>query len=153
MESQQKQLERVAEIFQIYLDHTPDAKLVVLGYTDPRDTAKANMKLSERRANRVKEYLVAQGIPAEKIEIQYFGKSKPLSKDMVAEIDAQHPALPETRLPKNPRTKWLAYNRRVDIVVMPADLQSLRLYPHEAVDARVLYQAPWPSLREVERAR
>jgi OmpA family protein len=153
LESQQKELERVANIFQIYLDHTPDAKLVILGYTDPRDTTKANLKLSERRANRVKEYLVAQGIPADKIDIQALGKSKPLDKTMVAELDAQHPALPDAGLSKNPRTKWLAYNRRVDIVMMPADLQSLRIYPHEAIDAKVLYQAPWPNLKDIREAR
>ena len=153
LESQQKELERVAEIFRIYMDHTPEAKVQIMGYTDPRDTTQANLKLSERRANRVKDYLVAQGIPADKIEIQFFGKSKPLDKTMVAELDAQHPALPEAGLSKNPRTKYLAYNRRVDIVVMPADLQSLRMYPHEAVDAKVLYQPTWPSLREIQAAR
>ncbi|HUK87282.1 MAG TPA: OmpA family protein [Terriglobales bacterium] len=151
--SQQKELERVAEIFRIYLQHTPEAKLMIAGYTDPRDTTKANLKLSERRANRVKDYLVAQGIAADKIEIQFFGKSKPLDKTMVAELDAQHPALPEAKLSSNPRTRWLAYNRRVDIVMQPADLQSLRLYPHEAIDAKVLWQAPWPSLKEVQQVR
>ena len=153
LDSQQKELERVAEIFRIYMDHTPDAKITILGYTDPRDTAKANLKLSERRANRVKDYLVAQGIPADKIDIQALGKSKPLDKQMVVELDAQHPALPDAGLSKNPRTKWLAYNRRVDIVIMPADLQSLRMYPHEAVDAKVLWTPAWPSLKDIQEAR
>jgi hypothetical protein len=153
LESQQKELERVANIFQIYMDHTPDAKITILGYTDPRDTTQANLKLSERRANRVKDYLVAQGIPADKIDIQALGKSKPLDKQMVVELDAQHPALPDAGLSKNPRTKWLAYNRRVDIVIMPADLQSLRMYPHEAVDAKVLWQPAWPSLKDIQEAR
>lgn len=41
------------------------------------------------------------------------------------------------------------YNRRSDIEVQPADVETTRFYPHQAKDADVLMQAGWPNLRKV----
>lgn len=51
----------------------PDARLKITGHTDSQGNHAANQKLSERRANAVREYLVSKGVPAERLEV--FGAS------------------------------------------------------------------------------
>lgn len=51
----------------------PEARLKITGHTDNQGNHASNQKLSERRANAVREYLVSKGVPAEQLEI--FGAS------------------------------------------------------------------------------
>ena len=51
----------------------------VIGYADRIGTEDYNRKLSERRANAVKAYLVRQGIPAGKINAEGRGESEPVT--------------------------------------------------------------------------
>lgn len=56
------------------LKQDENAKVVLKGYADKRTgTADYNKKLSERRANAVKEALVAYGIDADRIEVEAIG--------------------------------------------------------------------------------
>ncbi len=48
----------------------------VAGHTDPIGSEAYNLALSDRRANTVRDHLVGQGIPADKISAQGFGKSQ-----------------------------------------------------------------------------
>jgi hypothetical protein len=48
---------------------------------------------------------------------------------------------------KNTRATWLAYNRRVDVVLLPKNQESLRYYPNSAPDSDILWQIAKP--REV----
>lgn len=50
----------------------------VYGHSDRIGSARYNQKLSERRANAVKAYLVSQGVPAAKIETYGYGKTAPV---------------------------------------------------------------------------
>jgi hypothetical protein len=50
------------------------------------------------------------------------------------------------------RATWLAYNRRVDIVLEPAGQQSAQAYPDDSPDARILWASKEPSLKRVEAA-
>jgi outer membrane protein OmpA-like peptidoglycan-associated protein len=61
------------------LQENPKAKVRIAGYTSASGTEEYNQKLSERRANAVKDYLVAEGIvtPDRLSEIGY-GKTKPV---------------------------------------------------------------------------
>ena len=60
------------------LQENPKAKVRIAGYTSASGTEEYNQKLSERRANAVKDYLVAEGIvtPDRLSEIGY-GKTNP----------------------------------------------------------------------------
>jgi hypothetical protein len=49
------------------------------------------------------------------------------------------------------KATWLAYNRRVDIVLEPTGQQSTQAYPNETPDAHVLWQRQRPSLKSVEK--
>jgi outer membrane protein OmpA-like peptidoglycan-associated protein len=47
------------------------------GHTDYIGTEEYNLKLSEKRANSAKGYLLNKGITDNQIRLQYFGKAKP----------------------------------------------------------------------------
>lgn len=48
-------------------------------------------------------------------------------------------------------TNTLAYNRRVDVVITPAALESLKMYPHQADGAALMWNRPVPSTPAVEK--
>ena len=57
-----------------------DVKAVrVAGHTDSVGSDSYNLKLSERRARSVKDYLIGRGVPAERLSIEGFGESKPVA--------------------------------------------------------------------------
>ncbi len=51
--------------------------LVVEGHCDERGTREYNLALGERRANAVKNFLVAQGVPASGLSTISYGKERP----------------------------------------------------------------------------
>jgi hypothetical protein len=53
---------------------------------------------------------------------------------------------------KREKSTWLAYNRRVDILLEPKGQESVRAYPNDAPDARILWERPVPNLKAVESA-
>lgn len=68
-----------------YLDKLADTlvkaknwKLDIAGHTDDKGSDEYNLKLSQGRANAVKDYLVQKGVPIDTITSQGFGESKPI---------------------------------------------------------------------------
>jgi outer membrane protein OmpA-like peptidoglycan-associated protein len=60
------------------LKDNPKAQVRIAGYTSASGTDAYNQKLSERRANAVKGYLVSEGlIPSDRLSIIGFGKTDP----------------------------------------------------------------------------
>jgi hypothetical protein len=148
--SQREVLTIVAAGFKQYLEYDPDAKLSLVGYTDERGANDYNQSLSELRVQRAKDFLVSQGIAPEKIGIAADGKQKQLDKAMVNDLQNRNPnPLPETRV-RNSRATWLAYNRRVDIVLIPSNAESERFYPNQAADSEIIWQRPKPARSAVE---
>jgi outer membrane protein OmpA-like peptidoglycan-associated protein len=84
-------------------------RITIVGHTDPTGKAAMNDKLSRQRAESVKRYLVARGIPAEQIETDGVGSSMP----MVIETDC-------ARLPKAQKAACYQPDRRVEIEVQGA---------------------------------
>lgn len=128
------------------------ATLMVVGHADVRGPQKYNLKLSERRAELVKNYLVSQGIPADKIQTRAEGKRHELSKKEVSTLQAEDSQKPEKWMKTRSQATWLAYNRRVDIILEPTGKQSTEAFPNDASDARIVWQRAQPSLRKVEMA-
>ena len=149
--SQQEALEALGTGFTKYLEYDPDAKLSLAAYADERGPDKYNRNLSELRVQRVKEFLVSKGIVEAKIETSAYGQEKQLEKSTVIELQTQNPNQPpETRV-KNFRATWLAYNRRVDVVLIPTNRESLRFYPNNAPDSDLLWQRARPEVQLVEQ--
>ncbi len=52
--------------------------VLVTGHTDRIGTQQYNQKLSERRADAVRDYLVSKGVPKDRIETLGMGKTQPV---------------------------------------------------------------------------
>lgn len=61
------------------LEKNPDLKIVIEGHTDNFGTAAYNQKLSERRANSVKEYFVKKGIEPARLSTAGYGFTRPVA--------------------------------------------------------------------------
>ena len=88
---------------QIYADflmkHTNyDAKIV--GYTDSRGSAKHNQNLSERRANAVKDALIAKGVNPSQLTAMGAGEANPIASNDTKEGRAQNRRI-EAELTRN----------------------------------------------------
>lgn len=151
--AEKAELTEAANRFKDHEQYTSDnATLMVIGHADVRGPQSYNLKLSERRAGLVKNYLVAQGIAADKIQIRAEGKKQELSAKQVSRLQSQDPQRPDHWMAHNKRATWMAYNRRVDIILEPSGTESTQAFPNGTSDARLLWQRAEPSLRQVESA-
>jgi outer membrane protein OmpA-like peptidoglycan-associated protein len=76
--------ERLARISGIVLAY-PELKLEVEGHTDSTGSEEFNQRLSEKRADSVRDYLVGAGISAESIVARGFGETEPLADNSTAQ--------------------------------------------------------------------
>lgn len=150
--SERKQLAKIAKHFKDYEPYDHEGTLLIVAHADVRGSRPYNQALSERRAALIKDFLVAHGIPADKLEVRAEGKEKQLSQDKVKVLLTQDPQKPEKWETRHMRTTWLAYNRRADIILQPRDVQSVKDYPNNATYARLLWQNPEPSLKSIQTA-
>ena len=68
-----------------------DVEIVIAtGHTDSVGTDAYNQKLSERRANSVKEYMVSKGVPAAKITTLGKGETQPVATNKTSEGRAKN---------------------------------------------------------------
>jgi peptidoglycan-associated lipoprotein len=61
-----------------WLRQWSNQRLTVEGHCDERGTREYNLALGERRANAVKDYLVALGVPAARLSTISYGKERPV---------------------------------------------------------------------------
>ena len=140
VESQQELLTPIAADFVAALRMDPSARLRLEGHADPRASVEHNQGLSERRVQRVKSYLVAQGVPAESIDTKADGEMVEMSEAQVRDAVKMNPELSDEQRAKllgNIETVLLASNRRVDISLSSGEV-SKREYPFNAADAMTL---------------
>ncbi len=151
--TEKAELRQAANRFKDHEEYVNDhASLTVVGHADIRGPQSYNLKLSQRRADLVKNYLVAQGISADKIQVRAEGKKQELSRSEVAKLQKQDPEQPDKWMTHNAKSTWLAYNRRVDIILEPGNAPSTEAFPNAASDARLLWQRAQPKLHQVEKA-
>jgi len=86
------------------LKENPGVNVQIEGHTCAHGTEDYNMALGERRGNAVKEYLVNQGIAAERMKVISYGETRL--------------AMPETPTPKNKQSKEAKTNRRVHFEII-----------------------------------
>ena len=64
--------------------------VVAEGHTDGIGTVPYNLKLSHRRADAVRDYLLKHGIPAPRLETEGYGKSRPVETNDTPEGRAKN---------------------------------------------------------------
>lgn len=64
-----------------WLRRWPQTRISIEGHCDERGTAEYNLALGDRRAARVRDYLVTLGIPAERLSVTSYGREAPFCKD------------------------------------------------------------------------
>lgn len=72
--------ERLAKVAGIILAY-PDLQLKIDGYTDSVGGEQYNQQLSEERAASVRDYLISQGVSANNVIAQGFGKNDPIASN------------------------------------------------------------------------
>ncbi|HEV7959723.1 MAG TPA: peptidoglycan-associated lipoprotein Pal [Rhizomicrobium sp.] len=73
-----------------WLARYPSVRLTVEGHCDERGTREYNLALGARRANAVKEFLVAQGVAAGRLETVSYGKERPICTESNEDCWAQN---------------------------------------------------------------
>jgi outer membrane protein OmpA-like peptidoglycan-associated protein len=63
----------------------PTLRLEIAGHTDSTGTAEANMRLSRQRAQAVADFLVASGVPRERLLAQGYGDTRPVASNATEE--------------------------------------------------------------------
>lgn len=80
-----KDMEPILDAAADVLKKRADIKVTVEGHTDSMGTDAYNQKLSERRANAVKAYLVKKGVASERMSPIGFGEAKPVADNKTEE--------------------------------------------------------------------
>ncbi len=93
------QSEAVLKNITAILKEYPNSRFHIDGYTDSQGAAKSNQILSERRANTVRDFLIANGIAADRLNSRGFGEENPIDNN-------------KTRAGRR-------NNRRVEVVLIP----------------------------------
>jgi len=68
----------------------PELTVEIQGYTDSVGSPAYNLKLSQRRADAVKDYLVSKGLSASALTARGYGKDNPIADNRTAEGRAQN---------------------------------------------------------------
>lgn len=152
VESQQGILRALATDFKSYLAFKSDARITLTGHADVRGSVEYNQALTQRRVNRVKNFLVEMGVPESAVDTQAVGKEQQLSREQVKTLVDENPDLTDVEKKKMDQKLaviYLAQNRRVDITLNNTGQQSVKLYPFNAADLNTLMseKAPAPKRR------
>ena len=81
-----KKLDEVVD----FAAHHPESNLVVKGYADSTGSKAYNLKLSEKRAESVKAYLVGKGVAADRISTKGEGEANPIASNKTKAGRAQN---------------------------------------------------------------
>lgn len=60
-----------------WLQKYPNVNVTIEGHCDERGTREYNLALGERRASSIKNYLIARGVPASRVNTISYGKERP----------------------------------------------------------------------------
>lgn len=72
------------QVYSVLKNYKHITKIRIEGHTDSMGNRKKNLKLSQDRANSVRDFLVGKGIEAGRLESQGFGPDKPIASNKTA---------------------------------------------------------------------
>lgn len=107
------------------------ASIMIEGHTDFKGSEEYNQKLSERRANAVRDYLIAQGVREDLINAVGLGESQ---ARMTEQCQEQVKGIKNTKEKRLALIKCIAPDRRVDIRVRAT--KQVEVAPTEGVTQR-----------------
>lgn len=117
------------EMAQMLRDN-PNVTIEMSSHTDRKGSEAYNIDLSHRRAKSVVDYLIAAGIPADRLKWQGYGKSRP--KNVTKRINREYPQFPEgtvlteefiSTLPEADQEAADQINRRTEFQVTSIDYE------------------------------
>jgi OOP family OmpA-OmpF porin len=73
-----------------FMNENKDKKASLSGHTDSIGTDAYNQRLSERRVNSVRDYVVKKGVDSTRVSGQGFGESKPIADNKTKEGRAKN---------------------------------------------------------------
>jgi peptidoglycan-associated lipoprotein len=73
-----------------WLKGNSNVRFTIEGHCDDRGSEEYNLGLGDRRANAVKEYLVSQGVAANRINTVSYGEERPVCRDETEECYAKN---------------------------------------------------------------
>ena len=93
-EASYPRLDRVVE----YMEHQPATRVGISGHTDNVGNPRRNQRLSESRAEAVREYLISHGIEGSRLEAVGHGDTQPLAPNDTEEGRAKNRRIEATEL-------------------------------------------------------
>ena len=144
-------MEELVTNFKQYLTYRPEAHLILEAHADHRGTSEYNQALTQRRADRVKAYLIDHGISAGAIETKAFGKEKNLTSEQVLDLTYKNPNITDQdkeRVKRDIEKFRMANNRRVDVRLSTTGQASLQFYPYNSEDLNVLIGEAKPEAKK-----
>jgi OOP family OmpA-OmpF porin len=72
------------------LKRHPDVRVEIAGYADSRGPERYNMRLSERRAEAVRDHLVQAGVSADRLTVRGYGQAGSVATDLTASSLAEN---------------------------------------------------------------
>ncbi|QDG52585.1 OmpA family protein [Persicimonas caeni] len=103
---QEKSFDLLNEVAQVIKDNPRIKKIEIQGHTDHKGSDDYNMELSDKRAKSVHDYLVEQGVDADRLTSKGYGETDPLVP------------LEEGQEDKDETEEAAAQNRRVEFVIL-----------------------------------
>jgi outer membrane protein OmpA-like peptidoglycan-associated protein len=95
---------RLDEVAGVLKRMAPERQIAIVGHADATGTDEYNRRLSEKRADAVRSYLLQRGVAAERVVARGLGEQEPIAPNQTAEGRAN--------------------NRRVEIVISPSKTPS-----------------------------
>ena len=74
------------EVASLMIDHPEILELEVQGHTDDKGKSADNMKLSQERADAVRDYLIKQGVKGDRLTAKGYGPSKPRYRNLSSRL-------------------------------------------------------------------
>ena len=76
--------------FKVYVEQNPESKISIIGHADASGSKAHNFELGNKRAQSVRDHLVTNGIPSDKIILISRGEDEPVADNNTVEGKAKN---------------------------------------------------------------
>ncbi len=73
----QTEKKRLEVLIQYAKEYMPESKLVIRSHTDSKGSRASNFKISQKRGEVIKKYLISKGMDGSKVRVKAYGETKP----------------------------------------------------------------------------